>query len=84
MDAPGQGSETNDETRCVKIAWYSGMLIFQKFNGCFAEASHQRIEVVHVLVDIASDAFLKTCSFIQGFNAFLIVSFAHLSFCPKP
>ena len=36
---------------------------FTSFKGCFAEVPHQRIEVVHVLVDIASDALLKACSF---------------------
>ena len=36
---------------------------FTSFKWCFAEVSHERIEVVHVLVDIASDALLKTCSF---------------------
>ena len=54
------------------------------FKGCFAEVPHQRIEVVHVLVDIASDALLKTCSFTLVLKAFLIVAFNHLSFCPKP
>ena len=57
---------------------------FTSFKGCFAEVPHQRIEVVHVLVDIVSDALLKTCSFALVFNAFLIVAFKHLSFCPKP
>ena len=80
MDAPGQGSETNDETRCVKIAWFSGMLLFHRFKGCFEEVPHQRIEVVHVLVDIASDALLKTCSFTLVFKALLIVTFKHLCF----
>ena len=84
MDALGQGSETNDETRCVEIAWFSGMLLFHRFKGCFEEVPHQRIEVVHVLVDIASDALLKTCCFTQVLNAFLIVAFKHLSLCPKP
>ena len=32
---------------------------FISFRVCFAEVSHQRIEVVHVLVDIASDALFK-------------------------
>ena len=57
---------------------------FTSFKGCFAEVPHQRIEVVHVLVDTASDALLKTCCFTQVFNAFLIVAFKHLTFCPKP
>ena len=57
---------------------------FISFRRCFAEVPHQRIEVVHVLVDIASDALLKTCSFTLVLKAFLIVAFKHLSFCPKP
>ena len=57
---------------------------FISFKRCFAEVPHQRIEVVHVLVDIAFDALLNTCSFTLAFNAFLIVAFARLSFCPKP
>ena len=57
---------------------------FTSFKGCFAEVPHQRIEAVHVLVDTASSAFLKTCSFTQVLNAFLIMVFEHLSFCPKP
>ena len=36
---------------------------FMCFKGCFAEVPHQRIEVVHVLVDIAFLALLKTCCF---------------------
>ena len=55
MDALGQGSETNDEKICVKIAWFLGMF-FISFKGCFEEVPHQRIESVHVPVDIASDA----------------------------
>ena len=57
---------------------------FTGFSGCFAEVPHQRIEVVHVLVDIASDALLKTCSFTRALKAFLFVAFEHVSFCPKP
>ena len=57
---------------------------FFSFEGCFEEVPHQRIEVAHVLVDIASDALLKTCSFTVVLKAFLIVAFKHLSFCPKP
>ena len=57
---------------------------FTSFEGCFEEVPHQRIEVVHVLVDTASDARLKTCSFTLVLKAFLIVTFNHLSFCPKP
>ena len=54
------------------------------FKRCSAEVPHQRIEVVHVLVDAASDALMKTCSFTLVSKACLIVAFAHLSFCPKP
>ena len=56
---------------------------FTSFKGCFAEVPHQPIEVVQVLVDIASDALLKTCSLTLVLEAFLIVAFKHLSFCPK-
>ena len=31
LDALGQGSETNDDMRCVEIAWYAGVLLFHKF-----------------------------------------------------
>ena len=57
---------------------------FTSFKGCSAEVPHQRIEIVHVLVDTASDAILKTCSFTQFLKDFLIVAFMHLSLCPKP
>ena len=57
---------------------------FISFKGCFADVPHQRIEVVHVLVDTTSDASLQTCSFTHVLKACLIVAFAHLSFCPKP
>ena len=42
---------------------------FTSFEGCFEEVPHQRIEVVHVLVDVAYYAFLDTC----GFTLVLIV-----------
>ena len=57
---------------------------FNSFKRCFAEVPHQRIEAVHVLVDTAPFALLKTCSFTWVLDAFLIVAFKHLSFCPKP
>ena len=43
---------------CIRECCY-----FTSVKRYFAEAPHQRIEVVHVLVDIASDALLKSCSF---------------------
>ena len=57
---------------------------FTSFKRCFAEAPHQRIEAVHVLVDTASLALLKTCSFTPILKALLIVAFKHLSFWLKP
>ena len=53
---------------------------FTRFRGCFAEVPHQRIEVVHVLVDIASDALLKTCCFTQLKKCFFDCRFQALVF----
>ena len=68
----------------LRLLGFRECCYFTSFKGCFEEVPHQRIEVVHVLVDIASDALLKTCSFTLVLKAFLIVAFKHLSFCPKP
>ena len=38
--------------KAVLRLWYSETLIFHKCKGCFAEVAHQRIEVMHVLVDL--------------------------------
>ena len=64
MDAPGQGSETNDETRCVKIVFIWECSYFISFKGCFAEVPHQRIEAVHVL------CIIENMKFYNGFKAF--------------
>merc|ERR1711924_33233 len=45
---------------------------FTSFKWCFAGVPHQRIEIVHVLVDITSDALLKSCSFTLVLNALCI------------
>ena len=56
MGASGQPKKTNGETRCVKIAWYSGILYWH-------------IEVVVARVDVVCAAVLKTYGFTLGFNS---------------
>ena len=74
----GKAAKRMTRQDVLRLLGFRECCYFTSFKGCFAEV------VVHVLVDTASDALLKTCSFTLVFRAFLIVAFAHLSFCPKP
>ena len=80
----GKAAKRMTRQDVLRLLGFQESCYFISFKGCLAEGPHQRIEVVHVLVDIASDALLNTCSFTLVLKAFLIVAFKHLSFCPKP
>ena len=80
----GKAAKRMTRQDVLRLLGFRECCYFNSFQMCFEEVPHQRIEVVHVLVDIASDALLNTCSFTLVLKAFLIVAFAHLSFCPRP
>ena len=80
----GKAAKRMTRQDVLRLLGFRECFYFISLKWCFEEVPHQRIEVVHVLVDIASDALLKTCSFTLVLKAFLIVAFKHLSFCPKP
>ena len=80
----GKAAKRMTRQDVLRLLGFRECCYFMSFKGCFEEVPHQRIEVVHVLVDIASDALLKTCSLTKALKAFLIVAFKHLAFCPKP
>ena len=46
MGASGQSNKTSDATRCVKIAWYSGILLIHSFEWFLAKDLYRHIEVV--------------------------------------
>ena len=80
----GKAAKRMTRQDVLRLLGFRECCYFTCFKGCFEEVPHQRIEVVHVLVDTASDALLKTCNFTLVLKALLIVAFKHLSFCPKP
>ena len=80
----GKAAKRMTRQDVLRLLGFRECCYFTSFKGCFAEVPHQRIEAVHALVDIASSALLKTCSFTLVLKAFLIVAFKLLSFCPKP
>ena len=61
LGASGQGNKTNGDTRCAKIAWFSGIRFwFIRFRWFLAEVIHWHIEFVGALVDVVCAAVLNT------------------------
>ena len=63
----GKAAKRMTRQDVLRLLGFRESCYFTSFKGCFEEVPHQRIEVVHVVVDIASDALLKTCSFYSSF-----------------
>ena len=66
----GKAAKQMTRQDVLRLLGFRECCYFNSFKGCSEEVPHQRIEVVHVLVDNASDALLKTCSFTLVFNVF--------------
>ena len=52
----GKAAKRMTRQDVLRLLGFRECCYFTSFKGCFEEVPHQRIEVVHVLVDTASDA----------------------------
>ena len=65
LGASGQSNKTSDETRCVKIAWHSGILLIHSFvKLCLQKGLYRHIEVV----DACRWCVRRVCGHIQFYS----------------
>ena len=73
----GKAAKRMTRQDVLRLLGFRECCYFISLKGCFEEVPHQRIEVVHRLVDFAYDAVLKACGFSVVFRACLIMVFKH-------
>ena len=71
----GKAAKRMTRQDVLRLLGFRECCYLTSFRLCFAEVPHQRIEVVRVLVDFASDVLLTACCFTMVCRVFLIMIF---------